>query len=261
MKVTLVAVFFALAACGGHAAEVTPIEKVLQMLADLETKIIKEGTDAQKVYDEFSEFCEDRSRELGFEIKDGKAEVKALKATIEEESAIADSLTAKIEELSGAIATDEADLKAATEIRAKEEAEFVVDEKELLDVINTLQRAIGILEKEMAGGASMMQLKKADSVVQALAVMVEATSLSTADAQKLTALLQTSDEDAAPGAPAAQVYKNQSGGIIETLTPTWIAQLVVRSCAMKLVYKATPPSSTGIQMTSKITTREEISLP
>merc|ERR1719321_2284203 len=92
-----------------------------------------------------------------------------------------------------------------------------------MDVIDTLQRAIGILEKEMAksGAASMMQLKSASSVAQALAVMVDATSLSSADATKLTALLQNAQESEdgsdSLGAPAAAVYKGQSGGIIETM--------------------------------------------
>ena len=57
------------------------------MIGDLQSKIISEGADAQKVYDEFSEFCEDRSRELGFEIKTGKAEVKELNAAIADEAA------------------------------------------------------------------------------------------------------------------------------------------------------------------------------
>merc|ERR1719405_134449 len=173
-----------------HASDADPIEKVIQMISDLEAKIIGEGNDAQKVYDEFAEFCEDRSKELGFEIKSGKAAKKDLEATIADEAAKQEGLTAKIEELSSAIAVDEADLKAATEIREKEKATFEAEEKELLDVIDTLQRAIGILEKEMAksGAASMMQLKSASSVAQALAVMVEATSLSSADASKLTAL-------------------------------------------------------------------------
>merc|ERR1719159_1256448 len=166
------------------------------MLSDLQGKIIGEGNDAQKVYDEFSEFCEDRSRELGFEIKTGKAEAKDLQATIENEAATAESLSAKIEELSGAIATDEADLKAATDIRKKENTAFLAEEKELMDVLDTVERAIGILEKELAksGSASMMQLQSASSVAQALAVMVQATSLSSADASKLSALLQNQQE-------------------------------------------------------------------
>merc|ERR1719502_165845 len=203
-----------------QASSTDPIEKVLQMISDLEAKIQSEGRDAQKVYDEFAEFCEDRSKELQFEIKTGKAEKKDLEATIADEQAKQASLNAKIEELSSAIAVDEADLKAATEIRAKENAAFVAEEKELMDVIDTLERAIGILEKEMSkSGASMMQLKSAQSIAQTLAIMVQATSLSSADASKLTALLQDSQESEdgsdSLGAPAAAVYKGKSGGIIE----------------------------------------------
>jgi len=202
-----------------QADNVDPIQKVLQMLGGLQTKIIGEGNDAQKVYDEFSEFCSDRSRNVGFEIKTGKGETADLAARIENEKATQASLTAKIEELSSAIATDESDLKAATEIRAKENTAFRAEEKEMVDVISTLERAIGIIEKEMKGGASMMQLKSANSVTQALAVMVEATSLSTADSSKLTALIQNSqaDSDSEEGAPAAAVYTSASGGIVGTL--------------------------------------------
>merc|ERR1719182_639023 len=67
----------------------------------------------------------------------------------------------------------------------------------------------------------MMQLKSAQSIAQTLAIMVEATSLSSADATKLTALLQDSQESEdgsdSLGAPAAAVYKGKSGGIIETM--------------------------------------------
>jgi len=213
-------VFLMLSACPiAQANDATPIEKVLQMLSDLQSKIIGEGNDAQKVYDEFAEFCEDRSKNVGFEIKTGKAGVKDLEAAIAKEKATAESLSAKIEDLASAISVDEADLKAATDIRNKEKAAFQAEEKELTDVIGTLERAITIIEKEMKGGASMMQLKSAGSVAQALSVMVQATSLSTADASKLTAFVQNSEEDSSDdmGAPAGAVYKSSSGGIVGTL--------------------------------------------
>merc|ERR1719389_29533 len=152
MAVTVLALLVGSVVPSIQATRAAPIEKVLQMISDLETKIIGEGNDAQKVYDEFSEFCEDRSRELSFEIKTGKGEVKDLEAAIAKEAATAESLNAKIEELASAISVDEADLKAATEIRAKEQAAFEAEEKELVEVIGTLERAIGILEKEMKGG-------------------------------------------------------------------------------------------------------------
>jgi len=219
-RTMLVSMLMLLSAAGAHASLATPIEKVIQMMSDLETKILKEGTDAQKVYDEFAEFCEDRSKNVGFEIKTGKAEVKELEAAIEKEAADSESLSAKIEELASAISVDEADLKAATEIRAKEASAFAAEEKELTEVIGTLERAIGILEKEMSkSGASMAQLKSAGSVAQALSIMVQASSLQAADASKLTALLQQSqqDEDGEMGAPAAATYEGHSDGIIGTL--------------------------------------------
>merc|ERR1719221_317521 len=203
-----------------NADSVSPVTKVLQMISDLQSKVIKEGEEAHKVYEEFSEWCEERSKTLSFEIKTGKADVADLKATIAYEASLIDSLTAKIDELSAAIATDEADLKAATEIRDKEAAVFAASEKDLSEIIDTLQRAIGILEKEMAkSGGSLLQLKHASNVAQALSVMVEASVLNSADAQRLTALVQSSQASDAEdvGAPAGDVYKGQSRGIIETM--------------------------------------------
>jgi hypothetical protein len=214
-------VVLAMALGTSQSSKVDPIQQVVTMISDLESKIIAEGEDAQKVYKEFAEFCEDRSRNVGFEIKTGKGEVKSLNAAIDKETATAASLTAKIEELSAAIANDEADLKAATTIRDKEKAVFVKEQAELEEILNTLERAIRILETEMAkaGGVAMVQLQSARSVAQALSVMVEATSISSADASKLTAFMQNMQdaEDAGVDAPAAAVFKSQSGGIVEAL--------------------------------------------
>merc|ERR1719155_255592 len=191
------------------ASEVSPVEKVIQMLSELEAKVIGEGKDAQKTYDEYSEFCEDKSRQLGFEIKTGKAEVEELTATIEAETSASAALETKIEELSNDIQTDEADLAAATKIRNKEAADFAAEEKELTEVLSMLERATAILTREMAkSGAAMLQMKNANSLTDALSVMVQASALSSADASRLTALVQTSDSDEQePGAPAAAVYE------------------------------------------------------
>merc|ERR550525_931002 len=67
----------------------------------------------------------------------------------------------------------------------------------------------------------MMQLKSASSVAQALSILVQASMLSTADASKLTALVQTShqseEEDADVNAPDPAIYKSHSGDILATL--------------------------------------------
>jgi len=201
-------------------AAASPVSKVLDLLAGLQAKIIGEGESSQKVYDEFAEWCEDTSKNIDYSIDTGKKNVASLMATIEEERATLEELAAKIEALSGSIATDEADLKAATEVRNKEHSDFAAEEKDLVDVVDTLNRAVAILEREMQkGGASMLQLKNADTLVQALSAMVQATMLSTADASKLTALVQSSQEsdDDSMGAPAAAVYEGHSGGILDVL--------------------------------------------
>lgn len=209
------------------AIRTNPVAKVIEMLGDLQQKIIKEGEVAQKEYDEFAEWCEEESKNLQFEIKTGKATSEELKSTIEKAVADIGAFDEAIEEKVTAISTDEADLKAATEIRTKENADFVAEEADLVDTVDTLERAIGILQREMAksGGAALMQLnghqKNAGNLAAALKTLLDASSISTGDAKKITALVQNqqqaSDDDGDLGAPDPAVYKGQSGGIIEVL--------------------------------------------
>jgi len=199
-----------------------PVQKVLQLLSSLEAKIIKEGEAAQKVYSEFSEWCEDESKNTQYAIKTNKAEIEDLNAVITKASSTSEALSGKIEELSSSISTDEADLKAATEIRNKELADFSAEESELMDAIDTLGRAITILERELAkGSASLVQLKTAQNLAQALSALVEANAFSSKDAAKLTAFVQSNQQadDAADelGAPDPAAYKSHSGGIVEIL--------------------------------------------
>merc|ERR1719380_236030 len=149
-------------------------------MSDLQQKIIGEGQEAQKVYDEFAEWCEEESKSLGFSIKTGKASAEELNAVIEKADADIGGFDEKIEELTSTISTDEADLKAATAIREKEHGVFAAKEGELIDTVDTLERAIGIIEREMAKnpGAAFLQMKNADNLVKTLKLIVEATGIS-----------------------------------------------------------------------------------
>lgn len=68
-----------------------------------------------------------------------------------------------------------------------------------------------------------MQIKSANSLEQALAVIVKASGISSMDAQGILTLAQTSsksdddDDDSEAGAPEAAVYESKSGGIVDTL--------------------------------------------
>merc|ERR1719387_3401062 len=112
-----------------------------------------------KAYKDFFEWCDDAAREKQQEIKTLSSEKEELTATIEKATATVEELETKIGELAGKISVDEADLKAAGEIREKEHANFVVVEKDLADGVDALGRAINILAKH----ASLLQANKKDA--------------------------------------------------------------------------------------------------
>jgi len=230
--------FFALASlcapalAASTSTSTSPVSKAVDLLASLQAKVIKEGEASQKLYQEFSEWCEDRARTLSHDIKVGSAEAETLKASVASSLATEQEMAAKIEELTAGIAADEADLKAAGVIRDKETKDFKAEEAELTETISMLRRAIAILEREMAKKVegSFVQVKDAKSLAAALSSMVEASVFSASDAKRLSAVLaQTSsgegDADSegeqadlkALGAPAAEIYESKSGGIVETL--------------------------------------------
>ena len=76
-----------------------------------------------------------------------------------------------------------------------ETKDFSTSEAELVDVVDRLQRAISMLQKEMAKNRVSLQ-KKIDtrnlkSVVVALTVVIDAAAFFSVDGQKLVALLQS----------------------------------------------------------------------
>merc|ERR1719325_346388 len=130
--------------------------------------------------------------------------------------------TSKIDELVAAIAADDSELKDATAVRGKEAADFAKNEAELLDCIDTLERAIGIISKEMAKNpAALAQIDTSSTarLVQTLGAVIDAAGFAANDKQKLVALVQSqnSDDQEELGAPAAAVYKTHSSGILDVL--------------------------------------------
>merc|ERR1712156_741148 len=85
---------------------------------------------------------------------------------------------------------------------------------------SALERAISILEKEYAKNpASFAQVysTKVQNILHSLSLVADAAAFSVADKQRLLVLAQTDQGDDMTGAPAATVYKSQSGGIIDVL--------------------------------------------
>jgi len=204
------------------AASIDPLGKVFQLMADLSAKITKEGEEEAKAFKEYVEWCDNAAANLHNEIKTGEAKQQELEATISKCAADIEACSGKIEDLSGAIAADEKELKEATAVRTNEASTFQASEKELMDAIDTLDRAVNILQQEMSKNpASLAQVdtRNLDSVLKGLSAVINAASFSSKDQEKLTALVQQNSEsdDEDPGAPAAAVYKTHSASIFDVL--------------------------------------------
>merc|ERR1719183_307225 len=229
MKGAQASILISFALLGGLAsaesAKSNPMGKVLELLTGLEAKIVAEGEKEAKAYKEYFDWCDDFSKEKGFEIKTLTAKKEKLMAEIAELTASIESLTSEIADLAAEIAADESELKDATLIREKEHGEFLANEADLVETIDTLTRAIGILSKEMAKNpAAFAQLQSSSNiqnVVQAMTAVVDAAGFSGHDKQKLMSLVQSSensdDDDEDVNAPAAAVYKTHSTGIFDLL--------------------------------------------
>jgi len=218
------AVIFALMLVVAPTVSADPLGKVYELMNALEAKITKEGEEEAKAFKDYVEWCDDAAANLRNEIKTGENKQEELEATISKCKADIEANTVKIEELSSAISADEKELKEATAIRNKELATFTAAEKELVDAIDTLDRAVGILQKEMSKNpAALMQVDthNLDSVIKGLGAVIDAASFSAKDQSKLMALVQqqtgSDDADSELGAPAAAVYKTHSGSIFDVL--------------------------------------------
>jgi predicted nucleic acid-binding Zn-ribbon protein len=206
------------------AVAVNPLSKVFELMDGLTAKIKAEGEAEAKAYKEYFDWCDDTSKNAQFEIKTATSEKEELEATIGELSSSISASTTKIEELSAAIASDTAELKEATTIREKEVADFQKAESELVDTVDTLERAVAILEREMAkapGSFAQIDTSNTKMLANALGAVVEAAAFSGHDKNKLMALVQSKDDDGDSdldmGAPAAATYESKSGSIVDVL--------------------------------------------
>jgi chaperonin cofactor prefoldin len=206
------------------AADSNPLGKVLELMADLKAKITKEGVAEEKAFKEYFAWCDDTSKNGGFAIKTATDTKAKLEAKIDKLTGEISASDSKIEELAADIATQTGELKDATSIRDKEKADFSASEAEMMDAIDTLGRAVGIISKEMAKNpASFAQVDGSNmkNLIAAIGSVLDAAAFSSTDQKKLVALVQaqqtSQNDDEELGAPASAQYKSHSTGIIDVL--------------------------------------------
>jgi len=186
--------------------EVTPVQKVIQLMEGMLEKGKKEKHDEQVQFAAYKQFCDDTSVEKKRAIAEANERIEVLKADIQKYTADAARLTKEIAELDEDISIWNGDIKAATNVREIEKADYDATHKDYSESVDALQRAIAVLKKQSHDRkqASLLQLKEL--------------SLIPAEAKKtIDVFLQQDPEGLAVSAPEANAYEFQSSGVIEML--------------------------------------------
>jgi chromosome segregation ATPase len=171
-----------------YAADVSPVEKVVTMLEDLQTQIVVEGKAEAKTYDKFACFCKDMTAEKTDAISAGTDKSADLSALIEQLTNDRSTADDDINDLNKKIDDLDKSMKENKEKRAGEKATFDALHAELSKGITDLTNAVGTLKSSRP--ASLMSLKSVIKTIRQAAFMGDAMGHSPKNQMALAALLQ-----------------------------------------------------------------------
>merc|ERR1719421_2584462 len=162
-------VFLVLGSC--HAAS-SPVDKAVELINELKSKIEADGKAEQKVYDKFACWCEKTTARKAGNIEEAKTSIEELTQLILELKGKKSTLTAEVAQLEKDVAANQAAQREATGIREKENSDYVTTRSQSEQTIGALEHAIKTLTGAGEGGASALQqaeiLSVAGSVRSAL---------------------------------------------------------------------------------------------
>jgi len=207
--------------CLATASSVSPVQKVIQLLDELKAKVEADLAAEETAMEEYTAWCDEESNSKEDAITSSKRTIDDLSATIEDAKGTIATLTSTVEDLTSKISASESDLADASKIRKKENADFLAAEKELVDTVDGLGRAVVVLKRNMAFvQAGQLPKKELSLMATSLSKIIEASWVNEHDRKVVQSLLQTSDGDEdlsfQPQATTTS-YTSQSGGIVDTL--------------------------------------------
>jgi len=202
------AALFLLLCLGVNGVEVTPVQKVIQLMEGMLEKGKKEKHAEQVQFASYKQFCDDTTTEKTRAIAEANEQIGTLKADIQKYAADAAQLTKEIAELDEDISIWNGDIKAATNVREIEKADYDALHKDYSESVDALQRAIAVLKKQSH-----------DRTQKASLIQLQSLSLIPAEAKKTIDIFlqQSGDEGLAVSAPEANAYEFQSSGVVEML--------------------------------------------
>lgn len=183
------------------------VNKVITMLEDLTTQVMKEGEEEAASYNKFACFCKDTSAEKTESISKGEDDKNRLETSIEDKNSHRDTVEDDIKELEENIEDEEAAMKEATKERQETNAVYLKNEADLSAALEGLEGAIQVLKSSRP---ALVQVSEARKTLRGIVELADAMGMGS-NKQAVTAFLQQD-----PSVPMEN-YKFKSGGIIETL--------------------------------------------
>merc|ERR1719171_2498297 len=153
-KALLLLGFVAFASASSVA--VSPAQKVLSLIDEFVGKVQSELDATVKDFEEFAKFSDDDAVEKGYALKTSQKNIDALEAAIADSSAKIDSASQHIAALSTKISETQSELDKAVALRAKENADFLAEEKVVTGDIESIHAAMSAV-----GAASFAQMTPA----------------------------------------------------------------------------------------------------
>jgi len=186
------------------AAKVTPLQKVLSLLDDMQAKGKKEKQAEEVEFAEYAQFCDSTRKATTKSIDEAKSQIDQLTADIAKAEADAEQLSTEISELDAAVAQAEGELSEATAVREKEHTDYSATHTDLSESIDAIDRAISVLKsREADTPQSLLQVSQMTGLPKEAKATID------------SFLAMASDDGIA--APAANAYENQSGGVVGIL--------------------------------------------
>jgi len=204
------------------AAKARPVTKVVNLLKDMLKQLEKEAEEDEEIYDQLACWCATNDKAKSKSIGEAEAHITDLTTSIEDLTASSSRLGTEIKNLAKEVAENQHALDQATALRQKELAEFIQEEKDLLQSIDGLASAIKVLSKH--NGASFLQvdIQGAVSTIQYQvaknAKLLEGV-LTHTERKKIAAFIQSS---------STEKYAPQSGeifGILEQMKESFESNL------------------------------------
>jgi len=202
---------------------VSPVAKVIELLDELTGKVKGDLAAEETMMEEYSKWCDSESNEKEDAITSHKRTIGDLEAEIADATARISELGTEVEELAGKISGAESELSEATKLREEEKAAFAASESELVDTVDSLERALVVLKR---GQTSFLQARDQDTLkkmTMSLSKIIEANWVNSKDKAVVQSLLQSTseenDEDLSlqPQAKTSG-YQSQGSGILDTIS-------------------------------------------